>query len=893
MNMIQMPLETAASAAHYPNYYETQGLVYNYGIPTYSMLQGSYELSRDCEMGAASESPRSNGYNAGIVLNEDIPSLHLPPSLPMVAQPSSSVLLTAHSGTQHDLIDHLTNLHISDTQTTMTKGSGPERRKKTGHRVAFVAYMKPSAEERRSSIRKRLASPPAPVPFSVNKSKARVRIEEPKPRAVSSPPQFGVEAASVHTRDRPPTLGTETQRPPTSGRSSYPPRPPTPGPSSYCPPRPPTPGRQAVLIHAPNPASVPVPVFFDLAMPEPDKQAIPKIKIAGGKSVAYMCLQFANQCRTGEEDARGNEKREREVDGGRRAMRQGRTAAYKWEEGASVSARMERLKRRMGEEGEREERRKGSRERTVREMSRMVGASAFRHFSTASTHSPESQYDEFFNHTSSRWIHDEARQLSLRYRRFDVDALKETAAIAGGASAVVNMVKLAEGSYNKVFLLSLDNGKDVIARIPTSLAGPPHIVTASEVATSDYVRSRLGLPVPRILAWCADASSTPVNSEYIIMERAEGVELGSVWETLTSDMKNIVVRKWVDIENLLMTPISGIRVYILSRRCQSYDVARSIHCGHPDERQSMEIDRGPWSDCRSTIMAICNCERSWIEKYAVAKPNPGPFDSPMHIQQPSLHLSLLDQYAAVAPYLIPPEPALSRPTLWHTDLHSGNIFVSKEGLAEGKINISAVIDWQHASISPLYLQACVPRFIEYRNPMSLPPGFQSVLLPDDFDTLETETQTAIAAAVEAANRHQLYKAVSSAHNPEYYRALSFQTRELAVPPVLFSGSTWPRGFMLLREWLIRIFVHWNVLGHVGVPCPIQFSDAEMNAHRTDADEWQELQDGLVLVRDHIGIEKDGRVSNEAYDDAIARNEALKNEYIEIMGGEERDWPYRP
>jgi hypothetical protein len=49
------------------------------------------------------------------------------------------------------------------------------------------------------------------------------------------------------------------------------------------------------------------------------------------------------------------------------------------------------------------------------------------------------------------------------------------------------MVKLAEGGYNKVFRLSMNDGKIVIARIPNPNAGPAFFTTASEVATMEFV----------------------------------------------------------------------------------------------------------------------------------------------------------------------------------------------------------------------------------------------------------------------------------------------------------------------------------------------------------------------------------------------------------------------
>jgi len=50
------------------------------------------------------------------------------------------------------------------------------------------------------------------------------------------------------------------------------------------------------------------------------------------------------------------------------------------------------------------------------------------------------------------------------------------------------MIKLAEGGYNKVFRLVMNDGKAVIARLPNPNAGPPFYTTASEVATMEFVR---------------------------------------------------------------------------------------------------------------------------------------------------------------------------------------------------------------------------------------------------------------------------------------------------------------------------------------------------------------------------------------------------------------------
>jgi len=53
----------------------------------------------------------------------------------------------------------------------------------------------------------------------------------------------------------------------------------------------------------------------------------------------------------------------------------------------------------------------------------------------------------------------------------------------------VNVSKLSEGNFNKVFLATMQNGKQLIVKIPNPNSGPAHYTTASEVATMQFVRN--------------------------------------------------------------------------------------------------------------------------------------------------------------------------------------------------------------------------------------------------------------------------------------------------------------------------------------------------------------------------------------------------------------------
>jgi hypothetical protein len=95
------------------------------------------------------------------------------------------------------------------------------------------------------------------------------------------------------------------------------------------------------------------------------------------------------------------------------------------------------------------------------------------------------EYEGLDRYTSGRWCWDEEKQLRERYRRFNIPALKRIAAPSVGAEKCISIIKIAEGGFNKIFRLTMDNGASVTARILMSGAGSAFHTIASEVATMD------------------------------------------------------------------------------------------------------------------------------------------------------------------------------------------------------------------------------------------------------------------------------------------------------------------------------------------------------------------------------------------------------------------------
>jgi len=121
-----------------------------------------------------------------------------------------------------------------------------------------------------------------------------------------------------------------------------------------------------------------------------------------------------------------------------------------------------------------------------------VFTSRARHFSksnegTITIKSNLTYSDDLFNYTRGRFVCDEEHEMSQRHVHFNVDELARLAAEAVGANLCINIEKYPDGMFNKAMVLTMDNGAQVVAKIPNPNAGTPHFTTASEVATMDFV----------------------------------------------------------------------------------------------------------------------------------------------------------------------------------------------------------------------------------------------------------------------------------------------------------------------------------------------------------------------------------------------------------------------
>ncbi|KAK7000453.1 hypothetical protein R3P38DRAFT_2561675, partial [Favolaschia claudopus] len=150
---------------------------------------------------------------------------------------------------------------------------------------------------------------------------------------------------------------------------------------------------------------------------------------------------------------------------------------------------------------------------------------------------------------SARVSANEAYHLSQRRRVFDVSGLFEISAKATNCKTeqITGFRKFGEGGLNRLFLVTLGTGFQLIAHIPYPLLIPKGYAIASEVATMDLLRSR-GVPTPKVYAYSLCMNSWHgSHSSYILMEYVQGTDLGQIWSGFERDeIKSLITLSLMD-----------------------------------------------------------------------------------------------------------------------------------------------------------------------------------------------------------------------------------------------------------------------------------------------------------------------------------------------------------
>ncbi|EGC49282.1 phosphotransferase enzyme family protein [Histoplasma capsulatum var. duboisii H88] len=206
---------------------------------------------------------------------------------------------------------------------------------------------------------------------------------------------------------------------------------------------------------------------------------------------------------------------------------------------------------------------------------------------------------------------------------------------------------------------------------------------------------------------------------------------------------------------------------------------------------------------------------------------------------PSERTSLLSHFPHLAPHLIPPD-SRSVLTLRHLYLSPSNIL-----LAPGSTKIISVLDWQDAAIFPRVLQVGYPPVYEHGS--SQRRSLQIPSLSDDFDGMGIDQQRQCKAAFRLEEANLYYTAATGVRNEEHMNVLKLPHLGM-----------------------------WQYLFH-------QTGDEDREAVMVESREWNESEELLSRIREHLHIDPEGGTEPDNFERAVEGNRQFHLEMVRQTG----------
>ncbi|KAF2431190.1 phosphotransferase enzyme family protein [Tothia fuscella] len=504
------------------------------------------------------------------------------------------------------------------------------------------------------------------------------------------------------------------------------------------------------------------------------------------------------------------------------------------------------------------------------------------------------QKPEFFEFTRGRFVSDEVAQVACRRVHFDMNELAKTAALSMGAKRCINVEKCPDGL-----------GRQIVGKVPNPIAGLPHFTTASEVATLDFLRNVLYLPVPQVYAWSSKSDSTPVGAEYILMEKIQGVPLREKWRHLVPGDKVKLLfqidryqQRWTSTRfpkigsiyyrRDLMSPPpddylfqnNQMELVSMSEFAVGPAVGREwVEHG----RQSLVCDRGPWSSTLDYRRAVASREIQALDQIkSFPKLDVMICGPKLYVPTKDKKLSALQASRALLPFILPQQPEHQFGCLGHNDLHDENIFSTQ--------------------ILPLYDHILEPSFLDYSGP-ELDDALTRPELPPNMNSLPLEEKKEITRSYIKQNLMVAWRRLIKNNNPLQYSTLQFGNTTpgnlLSLGRRLFSLGEAHFMSLLLdfkNEWRTHPAVH----NPAGLDFPVLISESDAVTIKED----ERLADEGIRMMSYTAREfgdlwpNKGLIQHDQYERAKKELRDAKDNlssYLQLSSSEreelDRYWPF--
>jgi hypothetical protein len=247
---------------------------------------------------------------------------------------------------------------------------------------------------------------------------------------------------------------------------------------------------------------------------------------------------------------------------------------------------------------------------------------------------------------------------------------------------------------------------------------------------------------------------------------------------------------------------------------------------------------------------------------------------------PSYHVENLERYLGITSSLVPKDPSLTRFCIRHPDLQQNNIIGSRSPDSDCKV--VGLIDWQHASILPMFLPTGVPQRLQNHDD-GVSQYMTRPSLPENLDELN---------GAERASKQYLYRRrlvqyhyVTSTEECNQLHYAAFTDALYALRGRLFqqAGGPWEGETFELKAALIQATKKWEELTGGGVLCPVEFDAKDLRETTVLNEELSKADRGFEFLQGMCGLGEEGWVLAEDYEYAVA---FLKERMEEALTGAE-------
>ncbi|KAF8000107.1 hypothetical protein HF325_005036 [Metschnikowia pulcherrima] len=508
--------------------------------------------------------------------------------------------------------------------------------------------------------------------------------------------------------------------------------------------------------------------------------------------------------------------------------------------------------------------------------------------------------NQFFQYTWGSWLKNNTLEKARRETRFNIEnvlsflksllvkngELEKPQLLANGITTLTNnwtkdiigensyeiksIASIHEGKHHRVYKLSLQNGKELVLRIPYKLESDFAIETKikSEVATLDFLDVKLGANVPKVIAY-GSTRTNPLQTPFILMEYVQGDLLMKQWDPMMPDSETskekllLVVEPIMDfydkalaitfnmfgslyfhddvsVENQSYLPYEESDEALKNRWRIGPSVERvfSKNKKHLSAQQVKQYS-GPWDASKplDMISDVANIQlESLKSRLGLAQADAG--NKIENIDELKKQIAVFDNLKKMSQKLFNPVSKsimnvneMFKPRLFFPDLDPLNVIVR-----DGE---PVFLDFEHTAIKPFIL-ANYPSFVAYQ-------GAKIYNLEEDipeYEKMDDVEKQQYQFMYYKTRNERLWEHALNSKRHDLIAVASPHIKVLKAPYLQALECKSDKDYLFVENAIVQLQAMWNVYVANGLVnteesgFPIEYTQETLDAHQADLEAHQ-------------------------------------------------------